>query len=225
MQSKKLAGQKPPPTQRFLDISEIRDGIVVLKDGTLRAVLLVSSVNFALKSEDEQNALVGAYSTFLNSFEFPLQIVIQSRKLNIDQYLEKLQQIERGQTNELLAMQTAEYRQYVSELVSLGDIMSKRFYIVVPYDPAGDRQKAFFARLRDLFSPASVVKLSQERFLDRKQRLMQRVDLIMSGLGGMGLNAVLLDTPTLIELYYTVYNPDTAETQKLSDVGKMNVET
>ncbi len=224
MQSKKLAGSKPPSTQRFLDIAEIRDGVVILKDGTLRAVLLVSSVNFALKSEDEQNALIGAYSNFLNSFEFPLQIVIQSRKLNIEEYLERLKKVEREQTNELLAMQTAEYRQYVSELISMGDIMSKRFYIVVPYYPGFESMRGFFSRLKSIFTAGSVVRLKEERFLDRKQQLMQRVELILAGLGSMGLNAVVLDTQSLIELYYTAYNPDTADAQKMADVGKLQVE-
>ena len=224
MQSKKLAGQKPPPTQRYLDISEIRDGLVVLKDGTMRVVLLVSSVNFALKSEDEQNALVGSYRTFLNSFEFPLQIVIQSRKMNIDAYLDQLKQKEREQINELLRIQIADYRQFVGELITLGEIMSKRFYIVVPYTPSSSGNVSFFQRLLSAFSPGRIIRLEQKLFANRKQELMQRVDLIMSGLGSMGLNATILDTQALIELYYGMYNPDTAESQKLPDLAEMQVE-
>src|SRR3989339_1848524 len=132
------------PTQKFLHIAEVRDDLVVLNDGTVRGVILVSSVNFDLKSEDEQKAIIGNYVNFLNSIDYPLQIVIQSRPLDIDDYLDRLKKVEREQTNELLRMQTAEYRQYVSELVEIGDIMTKRFYVVVPYDPISDKQKSWF---------------------------------------------------------------------------------
>jgi hypothetical protein len=128
MKSKKLANKKVSiSTQQYLDIAEIKNDSVALKDGTLRAVLLVSSINFALKSEDEQNASISAYVSFLNALDFPLQIVIQSRKLNIDVYLEQLAQRERMLSNELLRAQISDYREYVKELVELGEIMSKRF--------------------------------------------------------------------------------------------------
>jgi len=121
MQSKKLAGSKPgPATQRFLDIAEIREDTVILKDGTLRAVLLVSSINFALKGEEEQEAIIAGYVGFLNALEFPLQIVIHSRKLNIEDYLIRLVEAEKTQTNELLKAQIADYRSFVGELITLG---------------------------------------------------------------------------------------------------------
>ncbi|MFN7088913.1 MAG: hypothetical protein ACK4NX_03830, partial [Candidatus Paceibacteria bacterium] len=107
---------------------------VVMKDGTLRAVLLVSSINFALKSEEEQNAIIQAYIQFLNSIDHPLQIVVQSRKLDIDRYLDHLKELEKAHTNELLKMQMADYRQFVQELLEMAEIMTKRFYIVIPYD-------------------------------------------------------------------------------------------
>ena len=175
MKSKKLAGNKIKiSTQKFLDISEIKEDCVVLKDGTLRAVLLVSSINFSLKSEDEQNAIIAAYVSFLNFLEFPLQIVIQSRQLDIDSYLERLKKIEKEQTNELLRMQTTEYRQYVTELVKLADIMTKRFYLVVPYNPISDKQKSWWSRFLELFTAASEIKLNQEQFLKRRRALRQR---------------------------------------------------
>src|SRR3989338_3121656 len=133
LESKKLAGNKPSTsTQRFLDIAEIRDDFVILRDGTMRSVLLCASVNFSLKSEDEQNAIIAGYISFLNSFDFPIQIVIQSRNFNVDPYLERLKVMEKEQTNELLRLQTADYREFISELVSLGQITSKKFYVVVP---------------------------------------------------------------------------------------------
>ncbi len=225
MQSKKLAGPKPgPATKKYLDIAEIREDCVILKDGTLRSVLLVSSINFALKSEEEQNAIISAYVSFLNSLEFPLQIVVQSRKLNIDDYLERLKKAEKEQTHELLRIQIADYRQYVKELVEMGDIMSKRFYVIVPYDPLSDKRKGFWARLGEVFTPGAAVRLSEEKFKKRRRDLMTRVEHIQMLLSSMGLSSVILDTQSLIELYYNIYNPEVAETEKASDMAKVRVE-
>ncbi|MFA5128844.1 MAG: hypothetical protein WC445_02635 [Patescibacteria group bacterium] len=225
MQSKKLAGAKAGVASRArLDIAEIREDSVILKDGTLRAVLLVSSINFALKSEDEQNAIIAAYVSFLNALEFPLQIVIQSRKLNIDGYLEKLKQAEKEQTNELLKIQIADYREYVRELVEMGDIMSKRFYVTVPYDPLSDKRKGFWSRFSEVLRPGAVLRLGSETFKRRRRDLFARVEHVQMLLSGMGLTSVILDTQSLIELYYNIYNPELAETEKLADVDKIQVE-
>ncbi|MFA6215360.1 MAG: hypothetical protein WC768_02230 [Patescibacteria group bacterium] len=225
MKSKKLASKKiSASTQHYLDIAEIKEDCVILKDGTLRAVLLVSSINFSLKSEEEQNAIISAYIGFLNFLEFPLQIVIQSRKLDIDGYLDRLKKIEKEQTNELLRLQTVEYRQYVSELVEMGDIMTKRFYVVVPYDPLSDKQRSWFSRFLGLFSAASEVKLNQDAFVKRRHALFQRVDHIITGLASMSLKTVVLDTQSLIELYYNTYNPDVYSKEKLVEVNKLQVE-
>ncbi|MEA3398509.1 MAG: hypothetical protein U9R06_02065, partial [Patescibacteria group bacterium] len=153
--SKLVRNKITSSTQQFLDISEIKDDTVILRDGSLRAVILVSSINFALKSEDEQNAIISAYVSFLNNIDFSLQIVIQSRELNIDNYIEDLTQKEKEQTNELLKIQTAEYIQYIKELISMSRIMSKHFFVVVPYDPMSDKQKSFFSRFLNIFKPAT----------------------------------------------------------------------
>lgn len=225
MQSKKLAGGKAgPPTQQHLDIAEIKEDVVVLKDGTMRAVLLCSSINFALKGDDEQQAIIQAYMQFLNALEFPLQVVIHSRRLNIDQYLARLSETERTQTNELLRAQIREYRAFVSELVELGDIMSKRFYLIVPFDPLSNKRKGFFARFKEVLTPALTVRLKEERFRGRRDDLMQRVEHVTNLLSGMGVTAVPLDTQSLIELYYTVYNPDIFDIEKLRPVGELRVE-
>lgn len=225
MKSNKLANKKIKiSTQHFLDIAEIREDCVILKDGTLRAVLLVSSLNFALKSEEEQNAIIVAYISFLNFLEFPLQIIIQSRMLDIKGYLERLKKIEKEQTNELLRIQTADYRQYVSELVEMGDIMNKRFYIVIPYNPISDKQKGWFSRFASLFSVASEVKLNQDTFLKRRHSLFQRVEHVISGLASMSLKSIVLDTQSLIELYYNTYNPDLYNKEKLVEINKLKVE-
>ena len=226
MQSKKLAGPKPGvPSQRYLDIAEIKDDVVIMKDGTIRSVLLVSSINFSLKNVDEQNAIVQAYMGFLNSIDFPLQIVIQSRRMNIDSYLASLKQAELTQANELLRGQIADYREYVRQLVQLGDIMQKRFYVVVPLDPAVTPTKRnFFTRLQEILTPSGLIRVSESRFVEQKKSLMLRVNSVVGGLSAMSLNAVPLDTQSLIELYYTVYNPELFETQRMQDVNTLQVE-
>ena len=210
-------------TQQYLDIAEIKEDTAIMRDGTLRAVLLISSINFALKSEDEQNAIISAYVSFLNNIDFPLQIVIQSRELNIDSYIETLKQKAKEQTNELLKIQTNEYMQYISELISMSKIMNKRFYIVIPYNPMSDKQKGFFSRFFDIFKPGVLIRMKADKFKRRRLELTRRVDNIMSGLGSIGLNAVQLDTQSLIELYYNSYNPSTLANQKLVDVKQLRL--
>ena len=224
MQSKKNTNSKPGvPAQRYLDIEEIRDDLVLMKDGTVRAVLLVSSINFALKSMDEQNAVVQGYMQFLNALEFPIQIVIQSRRMNIDGYLQRLATAEKTQTNDLLRRQISDYRSFVKQLVEGGEIMQKKFFVVVPLDPATEGQKGFFARLTEILTPTILVKLSDERFRKNKADLMLRVQSVMGGLQSMGLNSAMLDTQSLIELFYTVYNPEMFETQRMVDLSKLDI--
>lgn len=220
---KKVKNQLPA-TQQFLEIAEVRDDTVILKDGTLRAVLLVSSINFALKGDDEQNAIIQAYVSFLNTLDYPLQIVIQSRKLDIDNYLEKLKTREKEQTNELLRLQTVSYRKYVTELLELGEIMSKKFYVVVPYNPMSDKKKKFYARFLEIFTAPKFIRLKAERFIHHRNELIQRSEFIMSGLNSMGLSAVMLDTQGLIELYYNCYNPEQAKQEKLADINQLRID-
>lgn len=222
---KQIKKPKPgPPTQRYLDISEIREDCVVLKDGTLRAVVMVSSINFALKSQDEQQAMIQSYMQFLNGVEYPLQIVIQSRRMNIEKYLEQMAEQQKVTKNDLLKNQITDYVDFISELVELGDIMQKRFYVVVPYDPVSDKKRDFFSRLGAALSPSSIVKLSSKKFKERRYQLMQRANLIQTGLTGMGLESVVLDTQSLIELYYTAYNPDIFDIQKMAKIEDISLE-
>lgn len=220
----KLARSKvKSSTQKYIDIAEIKEDIVIMRDGTMRAVLLVSSINFALKSEDEQNAIISSYVSFLNNISFPLQIIIQSRELNIEEYIIRLKEKEKEQTNELLKMQTGDYIAYIQELVDMSKIMNKRFYIVVPYNPLTDKQKGFFSKLFDLFRPDVTIKMKDKIFSNRRKEIMRRVDNVMGGLGSMGLGAVQLDTQSLIELYYNTYNPITSANEKLVDIRKLRV--
>lgn len=212
-----------PSTQKYLTIGEIRENTVIMDDNSMSAVLLVSSINFALKNEDEQNALIGAYVNFLNNISFPLQIVIQSRELNIDNYLNDLRQREREQTNELLKAQTAEYVDFVAELVSMGKIMSKRFYVVVTYNPLSDEKRSFMARVGELVNPVSLIKMKEEKFMTLRKELGRRVDSVISGLESMGLNVVELDTQSLIELFYNIYNPEVSKGEPLAAVGDLRI--
>ena len=222
--AKKPKTKPAPPTKRYVEIAEIREDAVVLKDGSMRAVILVSSINFALKSAEEQEAIVQAYIQFLNSLEYSLQIVIQSRRVDIEPYMKTLRERKLEMKNEALKQQVDDYMQFVGELVTLGDIMEKRFLVVVPYDPLSDKQKKFFARVSAAIKPILRIKLKGEQFEERRKALSGRVDNILSLLGSMGLKGAVLDTQSLVELYYSSYNPETYNKEKMADVSKLRVE-
>ncbi len=217
------AGPNTPSTQKYLPMAEMRDGTVIMRDGTLRAVLLVSSMNFALKSEEEQEATIQGYMSFLNSVDFPLQIVVQSRKLDIGKYLSDFEHKEKEQTNELLRLQMRDYRAFVAELVELAEITSKKFFITIPYDPVADGKRGFMHQVKSLISFGSSLSLSHQEFADRKHILDQRVGNVLNGLLSMGLNAARLETQDLIELYYNTYNPDISAREKMVNVSEIQV--
>jgi len=226
MKNKKVAAKKTsfPAAQKFLSVAEIKQDTLIMKDGTLRAILMVSSINFSLKNEDEQNAIISAYVGFLNYLDHPLQVVIQSRELFIRPYLDDLLKREREQSNELLRTQIADYRSFVTELVEMGEIMSKNFYVVVPYDPLSNKQKSFWSRAAEVFNPITTVKMKSERFTKRKYDLEQRLRQIESGLRSIGLETVRLDTQSLVELLYATYNPDIALTERLAPLNELQLE-
>lgn len=215
---------KLPATKRFLDIAEIRDDTVIMRDGTLRAVMLVSSINFYLKSDDEQQAVISAYVSFLNSLDEPIQISIQSRLLNIDNYLLQIKEKADAQTNELLKIQTNGYHDFIKELIQLGNIMSRRYFVTVPFYSESSKNKGFFKRMGELWSPAVAIKLKEEKFQKYRYELDLRCRRIVGGLSSMGLQVTRLDTQSLIELYYMTYNPDLAEVQKMVGVEDLQVE-
>lgn len=215
----------PISTQRYLKIADIKKDTVIMKDGTLRGILMVSSINFALKSEDEQEAIISGYVSFLNNLDFPIQVVVQSRELNIANYLQSMRKKANEQTNELLKNQTLQYVDYVGQLVSLGKIMNKHFYIIVPYNPISDKRKGFWQSLIEAFRPIDVINLKEERFIHLKKQLTERIDSVTNGLSSMGLNVALLDTQGLIELFYNAYNQETAANQPLDSVEKININT
>jgi hypothetical protein len=194
-------------TQRYVDVERVQDGVIVLKNGGLRAILLVSSLNFDLKSGDEQDAIIMQYQNFLNSLDFPLQVLIHSRRFNIEPYLEMLRGKEADQNNELLRMQISEYHNFIKNLTEVSDIMSKYFYVIVPFAAVEDKHSGFFEKLGNMISPKQAIRENRELFETYKNQLWQRVDHVSIGLGGTGVKVAPLNTEEIIELLYNTYNP------------------
>lgn len=219
--------QKSAATQRFLPIAEIHDNTLVLKNGGLRTVLSASSVNFNLKSEEEQNSLIYGYQSFLNSLEFPIQIVIRSKKLDIDNYIAHLKELREKQANFLLKQQTAEYAEYIEKLVEYADIMEKKFYVVIPVDSPTGTKIGFIDRFwRHIFPDDTIAKMRarHQNFRDLKKKLSQRVSQVEQALMSMNIRTQELNTKELIELFYQSYNPITSRQEKVTDLAKINIE-
>lgn len=208
-----------PSTQQYLEIAEIHDDVAVLKDGSLRAVLLVSSVNFALKSEKEKDGIIYGFQNFLNYLNFDIQIIVRSRKLDLKDYLKTIQEKARKQTNENLQSQTVHYIAFIEDLLQKVDIMKKQFFVVVPYYAnVVQNTGKLLDKLKNSVNPVAPAGMKPSNFEENRLQLMQRVDVITSQLSSMGLRCVSLDTQELIELYYTSYNPDSAQNQKLTNI-------
>lgn len=201
---------KLPNTGDFIDIADIRDTLLILKNGSLRSLVEVSSMNFELKSNDEQVAIIQAFQNFINSVDFPLQIVIRSSKLDINPYLKSLGELMDKQPNELLRIQVTEYTRFVGGLTELANIMSKKFYIAVPFYAveAAKTRAGVLDTVKSLFAPSKFIRsLSDEELENYKVQINQRVDVVMAGIGGLGLESKLLNREELLGLFYTYYNP------------------
>ncbi|MCX6718290.1 MAG: hypothetical protein NTY81_01655 [Candidatus Staskawiczbacteria bacterium] len=201
-------------TQAFLEVQDIREGVLLLKNNGIRGVLMASSINFALKSEEEQTAIIYAFQNFLNSLDFFCQIVVQSRNINITPYLDSLKDLEEKQTNQLLKEQTASYREFIKNMVVGDVVMTKNFYVVVPYN------------LMEIFGTKAVGKnflnqfsgnqtqnqpMKDDEFQRCKTQLWQRMEYLSMGLRRCGIEAMPLTTPELIELFWSIHHPDQAE--------------
>jgi hypothetical protein len=198
-------------TQQFLEISQIKEGVIVLKNHALRGVLMVSSLNFALKSEEEQNAIIYQFQSFLNSLDFSLQIVVQSRKLNNTGYLDKIKELKKKKKNELLKVQTTDYRNFIKELIKGGSIMAKSFFIVVPFTLFETKTKKATG-LKELLKPSQIAgTLTKSQFQRTKSQLWQRMEFVALGLRRTGLRSVPLNTSELIELFWAYHHPAEAE--------------
>jgi len=207
------------PSQDILNIKEIRDGVIILKNGSMRGVLMASSINFALKSEDEQNAIIAQYQNFLNSIDFTIQFFLQSRNLNIEPYLDTLKEQEKKQTNELLSIQIAEYIDFVRTFVRAANIVTKSFYIIVPFTPPAlqnpvEGLKSILGGIMSGGAGSKKKALPTDTFEEYKNQLWQRVDAVIQGIVRTGVRAVPLNTEELIELFYGLYNPGELEKGK-----------
>ncbi len=219
----------PNSTQNSLEIAEIRDGIVIMNDGSFRSVIMVKSINFDLMSPQEKEAVEYNYQGFLNSLYFPLQVFIHSTKVDLRPYIEKLDKIRGEHDNMLLALLMEDYIQYMSDLSAQTNIMDKKFYVIIPFFPTVDVQKALtsskklFSGLSGLASKKEVqhITINEADLETGKTELRNRVQSVLGGLLQCGVQGLPLDTQELIELYYGVYNPDTATRQQLKSFNDL----
>jgi len=199
-------------TQDFVPIREVRDGVVVLKDGGLRMLLMASSLNFALKSQDEQSAILLQFQNFLNSLEFSIQIFVQSRELDIRPYIALLEERHKAQTTDLMKIQVREYIEFVKAFTEEAHIMSKSFFIVVPYTPSAISVKS--GLLGGMLGTSRGKTTREEKsaaFEEQRTQLEQRVSVVEQGLTRSGIRTIPLGTEEVIELYYKIFNPGELE--------------
>jgi len=206
------------PAQQFLTIDAIREDTIVLKDGALRVVLMCSSFNFALKSTDEQDAVIFQYQNFLNALDFPIQFVVHSRRLNIEPYLASLAERQKEEASDLLKIQIGEYIDFIKTFVDATNIMAKSFFVVVPFTPTILEQEGVVSKAFAALGLGKKQDADDTRaFEERKHQLWQRVDTVIENLQRFGIRAAPLNTEELIELFYGLYNPGEAERQKLKE--------
>lgn len=227
----KPAQSRPNSTQNALQIAEVRDGIVIMNDGSFRSVVMVKSINFDLMSQQEQESVEYAYQGFLNSLYFPIQIFLHSHKVDLRPYIEKLDKIRTEHDNMLLALLMEDYIGYIDDLSQQTNIMDKNFYVVIPFFPVVDVQKGieqsknFLTGLGGLLKPKETHVVINENDLENaKSELRNRVQAVLGGLQQCGVQGLPLDTQELIELYYDTYNPDTATRQQIKDYTSLTAD-
>lgn len=215
---------KAEATQSFVPIKEVRDGVVILKDGSLRALLMASSINLALKGSDEQQAIIGQFQNFLNSLEFPVQFFVESRDLDIRPYIALLEERYTKELDDLMKIQIREYIAFIKDFTERANIMSKNFFIVVPYDPAiisrGGGVKGALGSLLPTGGDSSIA-LTNEQFEQYRTQLEQRISVVEQGLVRTGVRVVNLGTEEVIELFYKLFNPGELEKPlQVTQMGK-----
>lgn len=227
----KAPSSNPNSTQNSLQISEIRDGVAIMNDGSFRAALMCKSINFDLMSAQEREAVEFSYQGFLNSLYFPIQIFIRSQKVDLRPYLEKIDKIRTEQANMLLALMMEDYIGFLADIAQQTNIMDKRFYVIISYpDPDENFRSAikqstgFFNGMIELFrgSKTPHVVINESVLENAKTELKNRVQAVMQGLQQCGVQSLPLDTQELIELYYDAYNPDTATRQQLKNFDDLS---
>lgn len=194
-------------TQDFVGIKDIRDGVVIQKNGQMSMVLLASSINFALKSLDEQQAILSQFQAFLNTIDFSLQIYIQSRRLNIKPYLAMLGELEGNQDNDLMRIQLREYIEFIGTFTNDVDVMSKSFFVVIPFSPVAVSLTKGMTNLFNARTSTKTTLTGDARFAEHRIQLEQRVSLVAEGLARIGVRTIALQQDELVELFYHIYNP------------------
>ncbi|HRY52960.1 MAG TPA: hypothetical protein P5089_03950 [Candidatus Portnoybacteria bacterium] len=194
------------PVQQKIVVEEIKEGVVILKGGDLRGVLMASSINFSLKSTDEQDSLIFKYQSFLNSLDFPIQILMASRHLNIEEYLASVEQKRKEQDNELLQIQIAEYYDFIKNLVEVGNIMDQSFFVVVPLARVEKKESGIIEKLGIFQSSKPKGNEETKSFDELRVQLWQRLEYVGSGLAGIGIKSTILNTEELTQLFYRMYN-------------------
>ncbi len=197
---------KKASAQDFVSIREIKENVVIKKDGQMVMVLLASSINFALKSLDEQKSILLQFQNFLNTLDFTLQIYIQSRRLNIEPYLEFIGGLQDKQSNTLMEIQLREYMEFIRTFTASVDVMSKSFFVIIPYSP---NKLSISKGLTGLFTPGQLsTSLPDDlQFEEQRMQLEQRVSMVSNGLARVGVRTITLETDDLVELFYHIYNP------------------
>jgi hypothetical protein len=190
-------------TQDFVPIKDIKDGVVILKNGQMCKVLLASSINFALKSVDEQRAILFQYQNFLNTLDFSLQMYIQSRRLNIAPYIATLEERESIQDNDLMRIQLREYIEFIKSFTTEADVMTKNFFVIIPYTAPKISLRSSF---KSLLSPTAT-STGDKNFEEQRLQLEQRQSVVEQGLNRIGVRTIPLQTDELVEFYYHIYNP------------------
>ncbi len=212
--------EKTPATQKFIEIEHIKDGVVYLKGGALRKVLIVSGVNFDLKSDAEQNLILASFQDFLNTIDFSVQLFIHSRKINIDAYLESMAKRKETEESELLKIQIEDYIDFIRSFVDQNAIISKSFFIIVPYDSGALPNSA--SGILSIFGVGrkkQITSAETEREAHNLEQLDYRVNQAIQGLGNVGLRSVPLNDDELLELFYNLYNPQLVE-KRSAEVNK-----
>jgi hypothetical protein len=202
-------------TQNFLKIATIEDGFVILKGGGVRLILMCTPLNFALKSEAEQNAIIAEYQNFLNALEFPIQILIQSKTVDLTSYLQQLEERRLAAQNPLLERQILDYMEFIRKLVQIANIVDKKFFIIISWQNPVTETKGFLAKFRAASNQK--IPLDETKFQEAKRDLTEKAKVVASALASMGIQAVQLNTKELIELFYQTYNPELSLSQKLID--------
>jgi hypothetical protein len=208
-----MATQKSNPTQDFVPIKEIRDGVILVNDSEMRAILICSSINLSLKSAQEQEAVISGFQTFLNSLDFSCQISIQSRRLDIRPYIALLEDRQKDVTEDLLKVQIREYIEFIKDFTDKRNIMTKSFFITVPYTISLINTKSgIFGGLGVGSKTEDSRQLKIEQFEEARSQIEQRVSIVQQGLGRVGVRAARLGTEEIVELFYKLFNP--GETDK-----------